>query len=158
MRSKLIFLFLLIRVTIYAQTVEEEKYMPETNPLAAEKIKQWQNISLSFIVLFLLIIAFIFSHTFLSTTCFAASILLTSIFISARLGWCGAIAAASLSGMLLCFAGFSNAMIFSTYSAPLSLLLVQIFLCVNAIISLSVGIATEQIRPQSSFWHSRNDD
>ncbi len=102
-------------------------------------IKQWKNIITLFSILLLLIIALIFSHTPVSTTCFALSIILITAFISARWGWCGAIAAVFLSGMLLCFAGFLDAPIFSTYSATVSLLLVQLFLCVNTIVALSLS-------------------
>jgi len=103
-------------------------------------IEQGKKISLLFTLLLLLIFALINSHTFFSTSCLALSILLMTIIISAQFGWCGAVSAAFLSGILLCFAGFFDAKIFSTYSDSMSLLLVELFMCVNTITCLCVAI------------------
>lgn len=103
-------------------------------------VKQWKSIAMLFGLLLFFIIGLIFSHTPASTTFMALSILLITVFISAKFGWCGAITAAFLSGILLCFAGFFDAVLFSTYSTAVTLLLLQLFLCLNTIIALSVAI------------------
>lgn len=106
--------------------------------------KQWKSTSLLFGLFFLLIIAFIYSHTPTSTTCLALLIILSTFSFSAHFGWCGAIGAAFLLGVVLCFAGLFNTALFSTYSASMTLLLLQLFLCVNTIIGLSIAIVTSQ--------------
>lgn len=105
-----------------------------------QSIKQWKPIYLISAALLVLNVALAFSHTLLSTTCLAFSILLVTIFISMRFGWCGAIAAAFASGILLSFAGFLDTAVYSTYTAALSLFWIQLFLFLNAVIGLSVGI------------------
>ena len=35
---------LLIQITLFAQAIEEERYVPETNPLVNEKLKEWQSL------------------------------------------------------------------------------------------------------------------
>ena len=108
---------------------------------SAQDIKQWRTICILFATLSLLIVALAFSHTLISTTCLALSILLMTILISVRFGWCGAIAAAFVSGILLSFAGLLNAAVFATYTPAMSLLLIQLFLFISTISGLSVAIA-----------------
>ncbi len=113
---------------------------------SVQTIKQWTTIYLIFAALLVLNVALAFSHTLLSTTCLAFSILLMTVFISVRLGWCGAIAAAFLSGIVLSFAGFLDAAVFSTYSTAMSLFLIQLFLFLNATIGLSATIKPPMFR------------
>ena len=103
---------------------------------SVQTIKKWKTIYMIFAVLLVLNIVLVFSHTFISTTCLAFTIILMTIYISVRFGWCGAIAAVFLSGIVLSFAGFLDAAVFTTYTAAMSLLLVQLFLCLNAMIGL----------------------
>ncbi len=107
---------------------------------SAQSIKQWRTICMIFTTLSVLIIALAFSHTLISSTCLAFSILLMTVLISARFGWCGAIAAAFLSAISLSFAGLLDAPVFATYTAAMSLFLVQLFLFLITIIGLSIAI------------------
>lgn len=93
-----------------------------------------------FVLLLLAIMALILSHTRVSTSCFALIIMLLTVYISAHLGWVGAITAAFLTGMLPCLAGFLGASVFSATSISVSLLLMQLFLSINTILGLGVAI------------------
>ena len=59
------------------------------------------------------------------------------------MGWCGAVTAIFLSGLILCFAGFLHAPLFSTYSCAKSLRWVQLFLSGNMLLGLSIAINKE---------------
>lgn len=102
--------------------------------------KHLKSTSLIFGLLLFFIIALILSHTPTSTTCMALLISLLTFFISAHFGWCGAITAAFLLGIVLSLAGLLEAGVFSTYSSSEALLLLQLFLCVNTIIGLGIAI------------------
>ena len=90
-------------------------------------------------LLLFFIMSLIFSHTPTLTTCLALLIMLLTAMISAYLGWCGAVTAVFLCGMVVCFAGFLDAPVFYTYSVAVSLLLLQGVVCVNAMIGLSIA-------------------
>nr|WP_226905643.1 MASE1 domain-containing protein [Legionella antarctica] len=93
-----------------------------------------------FVLLLLVMISLIFTQTIVSTIVLALLVMLITIYVSVHFGWCGAIAAVFLSGMLFCFAGFFRTEVFSFSSVSVSLLLLQLFLCANTIIGLSVAI------------------
>jgi integral membrane sensor domain MASE1 len=103
-------------------------------------VKPLKRTYILFALLLIIIIMLIFNHTLVSTICLALLIMLLTIYISIQFGWCGGITAAFLSGMLLCFAGFSGADVFSSSSVSVTLLLLQLFLCANTIIGLSAAI------------------
>jgi hypothetical protein len=93
--------------------------------------------------LLVLIIALIFSHTLISASALALLITLVTIYISLCFGWCGSITAAFLSAILLSFAGFFNSPLFSIYSGSVTLLSLQLYLCINTMIALSLAIKSK---------------
>lgn len=103
-------------------------------------VKPLRSTYILFALLLLIIITFNFSHIPVLTICLALLIMLLTIYISVRFGWCGAITVAFVSGMLLCFAGLLGIGVFSYSSVSVTLLLLQLFFCVNTIIGLSVAI------------------
>ena len=104
-----------------------------------------KNTLFSFCLLFLLLITLAFCHTMLSTTWLLLSILLLNLFISARLGWCGAISVSFVSAIVLCLAAMVDAPVFYTYSASSTLLLIQLFLAMNAVLTLSLALSRKNI-------------
>jgi len=106
---------------------------------SAPGIKQWRTICIVFTTLSVLIVALAFSHTLILSTCLAFFVFLMTVFISVHFGWCGAIAAVFLSGILLSFAGLLNAPVFAIYTSAMSLFLIQLFLFLISIIGLSVA-------------------
>lgn len=113
---------------------------------SVQSIKKEKVTCLVFSALLMMNIMLACSHTFLTTTGLFFTIILMTLFISVRYGWCGAMAAAFVSGMALSFAGFLDAPLFSTYTPAVSLFLVQLFLCLNTIIGITVAmqITSEQ--------------
>jgi len=105
--------------------------------------KQLKSSAILFGLLFCIIITFIFSHTPVATTCMGLLVTLITVIISTNLGWCGAISAVFLTGMLLCFAGFMDGPVYFTYCTSMTLLLLQLFLCLNSIIGLGIGIKNQ---------------
>lgn len=106
-----------------------------------KSIKQMTKEQLSlYILLVFSTIAFSFSSTPSTAILFALVNVLITFVISLRLGWWGAIAAVSLSGILFNFAVFMNAPLFSTSFSFLALILLQLLLCGETIISLSFSI------------------
>ena len=99
----------------------------------------------SFGLLFLLIITLVFCHTMLSTSSLFLFIALLNMFISARLGWCGAISVSFLSAIVLCLAAMVDAPVFYTYSSTLTLLLIQLFLAINTVFGLSIALSRKNI-------------
>ncbi len=87
-----------------------------------------------------LTVALIFSHTPIITLSLGFGIMLTTIWISLVFGWCGAVTASFISTMLICFAGFLNAPLFLTYTSPMSLIILQLAICITAIIGLIVAL------------------
>lgn len=103
-------------------------------------ITQWKKILVLFGLLFFLTLTIIVKDAASIKICMAVLIVLLTAFISFQLGWCGAITSAFISGILLMLAGFWDASIFYNDSHFMTLVLIQLFLCINALIGLSIAI------------------
>jgi integral membrane sensor domain MASE1 len=110
--------------------------------LQIDHLKKLNKLILTFYygLLFINMIALLFSHTPFLTMLFTLSTLPMILLISLHLGWCGVIAAIFLFGLSLNFAVYLNAPLFSTHFSLMTLTYIQSILVMETIVGLSLAI------------------
>lgn len=105
--------------------------------------KQLKKLGLIFGLFALLILTLVLNHSSIFIIVLSPLIICFSLALSWFLGWCGAIASIFLLSTLICFSEFVGTKFFVFYSGDQVLFLLQVCLCIYALLSLGVALYSQ---------------